>query len=167
MNPAVHAFEQDRVHLGAEFLDARHDAHAELFAQLPGVSLHAGRTRFKVRTAALEGRHHFPAVDMFLGLGIVQDLGEGDDMRSVETNHPEAQILRGSRSGGEEHESESGERSHDHHSITAAAQVSPAPNTTISTRSPRCKRPSETASSKAMATEAAEVLPYLSRFTKT
>src|SRR6266516_3462669 len=46
-----------------------------------------------------------------------------------------------------------------HHSMTAAAQVRPAPKTTIKTRSPRWMRPWLTASSSAMATEAAEVFP--------
>src|SRR6266404_3269612 len=47
-----------------------------------------------------------------------------------------------------------------HHSITAAPQVRPAPKTISKIRSPRWTRPEVTASSRAMATEAAEVLPY-------
>jgi len=48
-----------------------------------------------------------------------------------------------------------------YHSITAAPQVSPAPKTSNMIKSPRCTRPEVTASSRAIATEAAEVLPYL------
>src|ERR1044071_1267551 len=53
-----------------------------------------------------------------------------------------------------------------HHSMTAAPQVNPAPNTISRIRSPRWMRPDSTASSRAMATDAAEVLPYLWRLTK-
>src|ERR1039457_2565220 len=53
-----------------------------------------------------------------------------------------------------------------YHSMTAAPQVSPAPKTTIKIKSPRWTRPDATASSKAMATEAAEGFPYLWRLTK-
>src|ERR1051325_4352394 len=54
-----------------------------------------------------------------------------------------------------------------HHSITAAPQVRPAPNATSRIKSPRCTRPEWTTSSNAMATEAAEVLPYLWRLMNT
>ena len=50
-------------------------------------------------------------------------------------------------------------RAPDYHSITAAPQVNPAPKTTRRIRSPRRMRPMVTASSSAIATEAAEVLP--------
>ena len=53
----------------------------------------------------------------------------------------------------------SGNRMEIYHSMTAAPQVSPAPKTTSSISSPRDTFPEETASSKAIATEAAEVLP--------
>jgi hypothetical protein len=46
-----------------------------------------------------------------------------------------------------------------YHSITAAPHVKPAPNTTNKIKSPRAIFPDETASSKAIATDAAEVLP--------
>jgi hypothetical protein len=52
-----------------------------------------------------------------------------------------------------------------HHSITVLAQVSPPPNTTIKIKSPFLIRPVRFASSSAIATAAAEVLPYLLRFT--
>lgn len=54
-----------------------------------------------------------------------------------------------------------------HHSMTAAPQVKPAPKTTKSTRSPGLMRPAPTASSSAIATLAALVLPYRSTFEKT
>src|ERR1035437_3460785 len=53
-----------------------------------------------------------------------------------------------------------------HHSMMAAPQVKPAPNAMIKIRSPRWTFPERTASSSAMATDAAEVLPYLCRLTK-
>src|SRR5439155_13333534 len=65
------------------------------------------------------------------------------------------------------HCSSPGASGRDHHSITAAPHVRPAPKTTIITRSPRWMRPECTASSRAIATDAAEVLPYLSRLMKT
>ena len=49
--------------------------------------------------------------------------------------------------------------------MTAAPHVSPAPKTTSRIRSPRWILPDATASSSAMATDAAEVLPYLWRLT--
>src|SRR5262249_20349690 len=52
-----------------------------------------------------------------------------------------------------------------YHSMTAAPHVSPAPNATSNTRSPRRMRPDSTASSSAIGTEAPDVLPYRSRFT--
>ena len=48
---------------------------------------------------------------------------------------------------------------YNYHSITAAPQVRPAPKTINSTRSPRRIFPEVTASSSAIATEAADVLP--------
>jgi hypothetical protein len=51
-----------------------------------------------------------------------------------------------------------------HHSITAAPQVSPAPNTRSSSRSPRSIFPARTTSSSASPTEAAEVFPNRSTF---
>ena len=49
------------------------------------------------------------------------------------------------------------------HSIVTAPLVKPAPNATIVTLSPTLTRPSFTASARAIGTDAAEVLPYLSR----
>lgn len=51
--------------------------------------------------------------------------------------------------------------------MATAAQVRPAPNPTRTMLSPRSNLPSRCASSSAMATAAADVLPYLWRFTKT
>src|SRR5262249_55181626 len=48
-----------------------------------------------------------------------------------------------------------------HHSITAAPHVNPAPNTIRRIKSPRRTIPEVTASSRAIATDAAEVFPYL------
>ena len=45
--------------------------------------------------------------------------------------------------------------------MTAAPQVKPAPKTTSKIKSPRETFPAATASSSAIATDAAEVLPYL------
>src|SRR6185436_12440417 len=47
-----------------------------------------------------------------------------------------------------------------YHSMTAAPQVRPAPKTIRRIRSPALTVPDSTASSRAIATEAAEVLPY-------
>ena len=49
--------------------------------------------------------------------------------------------------------------------MTAAPHVRPAPKTTSKIRSPRWIFPEATASSSAMATDAADVLPYWFRFT--
>lgn len=46
-----------------------------------------------------------------------------------------------------------------YHFTTMLAQVNPAPNATSSTVIPGCKRPVRRASSKAIATDAADVLP--------
>ena len=51
------------------------------------------------------------------------------------------------------------------HSIATAPDVNPAPNATITILSPTATRPSLTASASAIGTDAAEVLPYLSRLT--
>ena len=51
------------------------------------------------------------------------------------------------------------------HSMATAPDVKPAPNATMTMRSPILMRPPLTASASAMGTDAAEVFPYLSRFT--
>src|SRR5690606_34841123 len=50
------------------------------------------------------------------------------------------------------------------HSTTAAPAVKPAPKAAISSRSPALMRPAATASTSAIGTDAAEVLPYFSMF---
>src|SRR2546423_15602535 len=54
-----------------------------------------------------------------------------------------------------------------HARITAFAQVRPAPKATKTMMFPGLIRPERQASSSAIGTDAAEVLPYLSMFTKT
>ena len=51
------------------------------------------------------------------------------------------------------------------HSIATAPEVKPAPKATMTMLSPTLTRPSLTASASAIGTDAAEVLPYLSRLT--
>ena len=49
--------------------------------------------------------------------------------------------------------------------MATAPEVKPAPNATNTTLSPTSTRPSLTASASAIGTDAADVLPYRSRFT--
>ena len=51
------------------------------------------------------------------------------------------------------------------HWIVTAPEVKPAPKATMTIRSPTLTRPSLTASARAIGTDAADVFPYLSRFT--
>ena len=133
-----------------------------------------------VRHLGADRREHRGTVREDRGLGVVgegelffraleHDLREGDPQRVVDGLEgltrggkpfreilPHAHLLRALPGA---------EPDRAHQRTTMLAQVNPAPNATSMTVIPGFKRPVVTASSRAMATDAAEVLPKRSTFT--
>ena len=89
VGPAVHAHDQDGIHLPAERFDRVHDFDPEFLLELAGEVVHAGAAGFDVGTAALEAADDARPGDVMGILGVVEELGEGDHVGSVQPDHPQ------------------------------------------------------------------------------
>src|SRR5439155_5262139 len=90
VRPSVHALQHDGVHVLAQLPDAVVDRNAILVAQFFGVTLDTRPTRLDVRAPARERGDDLRAGDVVGVAGIVQQGGEGRDVRRVETDHADA-----------------------------------------------------------------------------
>ena len=93
MRAAIDTFEQDGIDLAAEFLNGIDDAHAEIVAELFGVSLDPAGAGFDIRTAAFEGDDHFRPRHVVRIFGVVQQFGERNDMGGVQADDTYTQVI--------------------------------------------------------------------------
>ena len=98
VRPAIHALQHDGVHVPAQFLDVVIEGYAILLAQFFGVTIDTRPARFDVRAAAFECGDDLRAGDMVGNLGIVEQGGEGRDVRGVQPDQADAQFVSSIRS---------------------------------------------------------------------
>jgi len=96
-------------HLGQEGLDGIDDLDAVLVAEGGGEAGDAVTAARQVGAAAGVGGHDADAGQLALGVGVVEHLGEGDDVRRVQADHADADRLdrlggRGAAGKGQQHQ---------------------------------------------------------------
>ena len=100
VDSAVHALQKDRVDLGTEGRDRRHNFHLQLVSQLRRKALNPARARFNIRASSLVRSYDARARHVIRGGRVVQDLCEFDYVRRIEPDNPHTQRLLGFRPRG-------------------------------------------------------------------
>ena len=92
MRTAIHAFEQDSVDFGEQSCDVGDNFHLPVAGEFLGILADAGNARFDVLAATFVGGNDAGSRNVVGMFRVIQDLGEGDDMRGVGADYPDPDV---------------------------------------------------------------------------
>ena len=94
MGASIDAFEQHAIHIPAQIVDRGFEFHAVILLNLRREILHPISAARNIGAEGLERRHYLRSRDMLRKIRLIEHLRELDDVRSVEADNSDAEIIR-------------------------------------------------------------------------